>query len=64
MIDTTRVYFVIDGEGIFTINDVTHKVKKNDLYIIDPSSEYEYEGKMTLFEFNVSPDNSFKDQIL
>ena len=64
MIDTTRVYFVIDGEGTFTIDNTTHQIKKNDLYVIEPGSEYEYEGTMNLFEFNVSPDNSFKDEIL
>lgn len=64
MIDTTRVYFVIDGEGTFTINDEVHNVKKNDLYVIEPGNEYEYQGTMNLFEFNISPENSFLDQLL
>lgn len=64
MIDTTRVYFVVDGGGTFTINEESSKVEKHDLYIVEPGSEYEYSGNMTLFEFNISPDNSFKDEIL
>jgi hypothetical protein len=34
------------------------------LFIVGAGHEYEYSGKMKLFEFNVSPDNSFKDQVL
>ena len=64
MIDTTRVYFVIDGEGIFTLNETRYNAQKNDLFIVEPGNEYEYEGTMNLFEFNISPNNSFKDQIL
>lgn len=61
---TTRTYYVADGEGTFTLGDETHTVAKGDLFIIPPGGEYEYEGKMTLFEFNVSPDNSFRDEKL
>lgn len=64
MLDTTRVYFVIEGEGEFVIDNVPSKVSPYDLYVIEPSQEYSYKGKMKLFEFNVSPDNSFKDVVL
>ncbi len=53
MVDATRVYFVIEGKGTFTMNGTTNEVKEHDLYVIEPGSEYEYEGTMTLFEFNV-----------
>lgn len=64
MIDTTRVYFVINGNGQFSIGDEVSEVQEGDAYIIPPGHEYSYEGKMQLFEFNVSPDNSFKDQVV
>lgn len=64
MIDTTRAYFVVEGTGTFTLDDKTHDVAPGDLFIIAPGHEYAYQGKMKLFEFNVSPDNSFKDEVL
>ena len=51
--DGIRVYFVIDGHGTFTIDDTTYDVYKDDLYVIKPGSEYEYEGTMNLFEINI-----------
>jgi len=64
MADFTRAYFVVDGEGTFTIDDVTHKVQKYDLYVVEPGNEYEYEGTMTLFEFTIFSGNSFKNGVL
>jgi mannose-6-phosphate isomerase-like protein (cupin superfamily) len=64
MIEGKRMYWVVDGTGTFTLNDKTEEVKKGDLYIVPEGHEYEYQGKMTLFEFNVSPTNSFKDEKL
>jgi mannose-6-phosphate isomerase-like protein (cupin superfamily) len=64
MVDTTRVYFVIEGTGHFTLGNETTQVNEGDLFVIPPLGEYEYEGQMRLFEFNVSPDNSFRDEVL
>lgn len=64
MIDTTRNYYVIEGSGTFTLDDKPHKVSAGDLFVVGPGHTYEYEGTMKLFEFNVSPDNSFKDEVL
>lgn len=64
MIDTTRTYFVVDGTGQFTLNGDIHKVNKGDFYVIPPGNEYEYSGEMKLFEVNISPDNSFRDEKL
>ena len=61
---TTRAYFVIDGTGNFTLNGTTTSMQKGDLFVIPPGQEYEYNGEMHLFEFNVSPDNSFRDEKL
>ena len=64
MIDTTRNYFVVEGKGTFTLDGEVHRIQKGDLFVISAGHEYEYEGTMTLFEFNISPDNSFKDERL
>lgn len=48
-----RVYFVIKGKGTFTLDHETHQVQKGDMYIIEDGHEYEYEGQMKLFEFNI-----------
>jgi hypothetical protein len=60
----TRSYYVASGEGTFTLGDDTHSVQQGDLYVVPAGSEYEYEGVMTLLEFNISPDNSFGDEKL
>ena len=62
--DTTRNYLVIDGTGRFTIRDETFDVQPGDLFVIPPEGEYQYEGQMTLFEFNVSPSGNIQDQKL
>ena len=64
MIDTTRNYYVTEGQGTFILDGHSHEAIKGDLFIVGPGHEYEYSGTMLLFEFNISPDNSFKDQIL
>lgn len=64
MVDTTRVYFVCEGTGTFTHNGNTAQVAQHDCYVIEPGDEYEYEGNMILFEFNISPANTFKDEVV
>jgi quercetin dioxygenase-like cupin family protein len=64
MVDTTRNYLVLEGTGRFTLGDTTTEVEQGQLFVIPAGSEYEYAGEMKLFEFNVSPDNSFKDEKL
>lgn len=64
MVDTTRCYFVVEGTGIFVLDDQSHNVTPGDFFVISPGHEYEYSGDMKLFEFNISPDSSFKDEVL
>ena len=61
---TIRNYFVIGGTGTFIVNNITHKVSPQDLFVIEPGDQYEYEGTMTLLDTNISPDNSFKDVLV
>jgi gentisate 1,2-dioxygenase len=58
----TRCYFVIKGSGMFTLDDTQHQVTEGDFFLIDQGGEYEYMGDMSLFEFNISPENSFGDK--
>ena len=53
----TRNYLVLEGKGTFTLDGETHQVKQGDLYIIPDGHNYEYEGEMKLFEFNVPGTN-------
>jgi mannose-6-phosphate isomerase-like protein (cupin superfamily) len=61
---TTRSYFVTEGEGTFVLNGEPRIVKKGDLVVIPAGSQYEYKGEMTMFEFNISPGNSFRDRTI
>jgi mannose-6-phosphate isomerase-like protein (cupin superfamily) len=60
--DTTRTYYVLSGEGSFSINDTIYEVETGDLFVIPPDNEYEYSGQMQLLEVNVSPSNGFSDR--
>lgn len=64
MIDTTRTYLVVDGAGEFIINDKKYEAVADDLFVIKPGNIYSYSGKMKLWETNISPENSFKDEII
>lgn len=59
-----RSYFVIDGTGTFRVNGSNMPARKGTLFVIQPGDEYSYSGEMTLFEVNVSPDNTFGDEKL
>ena len=61
---TIRTYFVVSGTWIFTIDWKSKVVEDWDFFIIEPWHQYEYEGKMILFENNISPNNIFKDKLI
>lgn len=56
--ESHRLYFVIDGGGIFYVGNDKYDVKKNDVIVIEPKIEYSYEGKMKLFEVNYPATDS------
>ncbi|KKW10519.1 MAG: hypothetical protein UY49_C0020G0013 [Microgenomates group bacterium GW2011_GWC1_49_7] len=49
----TRNYLVVEGKGTFTLDGEVYQVQKDDLYVIPDGHDYEYEGEMKLFEFNI-----------
>ena len=51
MLDKSTIfYYIIDGEGIFEINNEKINVKKNDLLEIPPKNKYSYEGNLYMLE--------------
>ena len=45
---SSKLYYVIEGKGIFKINEVIHQVKKDDVIEIPPNTEFVFAGKMKL----------------
>ena len=52
MINATRAYFILEGNGEFIIDDISEKVEQYDLFIVNTDQTYEYKGKMKMIEFN------------
>ena len=50
---TTRVYFVMEGSGTFTINERTISAEKYDFFLIKDGDTYSYMGTMKLFSFSI-----------
>jgi chemotaxis methyl-accepting protein methylase/mannose-6-phosphate isomerase-like protein (cupin superfamily) len=48
----TRTYYVIDGNGYFTIADCKYDVSAGMLVEVPPKVEYSYSGKMKLITFS------------
>ena len=44
----TRLYYVVEGSGYFTISDHRYEVSRGALVELPPKVEYSYSGKMTL----------------
>ena len=60
-----RIYFILDGEGKFTINDKETAVSKEDLVFISKNTPYNMVGKMKYLlihspEFKPENDTSLK----
>jgi len=58
MVGATRTYLVLEGTGTFTVNGTASEIKPGDMFIIPDGGEYEYQGTMRLFEFNVPSTTS------
>lgn len=51
MLDTsTMFYYIIDGNGIFIINDEKCQIKTGDLIEIPPKHKYTYTGNLKMLE--------------
>lgn len=45
---STKLYYVVDGSGKFSINGDIFEVTKEDLIVIPPNTEFVFAGKMRL----------------
>lgn len=42
------IYYVIEGDGYFVINDIVEKCKTGDLVVIPAGTNFTYKGKLKL----------------
>src|SRR6516225_10138336 len=47
----TRIYYVLDGSGYFTLDGRRYDVEQGMLVEVPPKTEYSYSGKMKLIAF-------------
>ena len=48
-INSDRMYFILQGNGKFTVNNQSVTVKQKEVIIIPKNTPYSYEGKFTSF---------------
>ncbi len=51
-----RNYYVIAGQGVFTVETTAYNVASGTLIVIHPGEVYSYTGQMELLEFNIPTD--------
>lgn len=64
IVEGTRTYYVVEGNGTFTLDDEVHTVGEGDLFVIPEGGEYNYEGEMALFEMNIPSDLSVSGTVV
>lgn len=42
--DRSRIYFIVSGKGLFTINGHQDAVRENDVIVIQPHTDFEFES--------------------
>ena len=60
----TRLYYVIEGDGYFIIDNVKQEANLYDLFIINDNQTYEYQGKMKLIEINIPATDKTNEEKL
>ena len=48
-----RLYYIIEGKGVFNLAGVNHEVEKGDLIIVPKNTEYDFWGDITIFLVHV-----------
>ena len=64
LMGASRQYLVMEGAGMFIINDEEMSAEPGDFFIIESGSTYSYSGKMRLFEFNVPATDKSNEERL
>lgn len=57
-------YYVLEGNGSFTINDETQPVQASDLIVIPPGTKYTFSGKMKMLLINTPHWSQEQEEIL
>lgn len=57
-----RIYFILDGEGLFIINDEENNVSQNDLIFVPKNTPYNIIGKLK-YLLICSPEFNPKDDV-
>jgi mannose-6-phosphate isomerase-like protein (cupin superfamily) len=42
------MYYIVEGSGVFILNDENHEVKTGDLVVVPPNTRIHYFGKMSM----------------
>jgi mannose-6-phosphate isomerase-like protein (cupin superfamily) len=58
--EITHLYYIIDGNGQFTLNDQILEAKSGDLIEIPPKTRFTFKGKMKLILIMEPPFNPEK----
>ncbi|MFH1505603.1 MAG: hypothetical protein ABIE94_01285 [archaeon] len=58
-----RIYFILEGTGIFILNDKEHKVSEHDLIFVPKNTPYNIIGKLKYF-LVCSPEFNPEDDVL
>jgi mannose-6-phosphate isomerase-like protein (cupin superfamily) len=48
-------YYVLEGSGVFLINDLEHCCEKGDLLVIPQGTKFTYKGTLRMFVASVPP---------
>jgi mannose-6-phosphate isomerase-like protein (cupin superfamily) len=51
---STYIYYILEGEGVFILNDEKVEAKKGDLVVVPPNTKIHYFGKLDII-LTVSP---------
>ena len=56
MLDKSTIfYYIIDGTGVFEINNEFIQITKDDLIEISPKQKYSYKGNLKMLEIQSNP---------
>lgn len=61
---SNRIYYIIEGNGIFIVDGKKLDVKKDDVVIVEKNTPYDYEGKMKLFLVHIPAWDEAQEVIL
>lgn len=58
------IYYILEGDGYFVINDTKETCKKGDLIVIPPDSKFTYKGKLKMLVTSTPPWSADQEETL